>query len=216
MCVRFHIAGCCMGCWAAGLASVQSRTRLGFTMYLFLIFLVFGFVCNLASAFTAVFCQRWGERQGSLVSVLLRDILGIPVWALGFVLAARTSSPSLFASSLMAVAIGWGLILSGGIIIVMALISIRIRAARPSQKDRLVETGLYSCVRHPIHCGTLLEFAGLLLLIPTVAMACACALGIIWILAQSRVEECDLRQRIPEYSDYMKRVPRFLPRIWRK
>ncbi len=185
-------------------------------MTFFLIPLIFGFACNLTSAFTAAFSRRWGDRQGSLVSVLLRDVLGIPVWALGFVLAAHTPSPPVLVSGLLTVMVGWGLILPGGLIIVMALVTIRIRAARPSQKDQLVQTGLYSYVRHPIHCGTLLEFAGLFLLIPTVAMACASALGAIWILAQSRVEEYDLRQRIPEYCDYMKRVPRFLPRVCRK
>ena len=58
-------------------------------MYLFLLFLILGFFFNLASAFTAAFSRRFGDRCGSLLTVLLRNVLGIPVWTIGFILAAR-------------------------------------------------------------------------------------------------------------------------------
>lgn len=182
-------------------------------MYLFLVPLVLGFAFNLASAFTAAFSRRWGERRGSIVTVILRDVLGIPIWAVGVVLAARAPSPILFVSTTMTNAVGWSMIIAGCAIICIALVTIRLKAAMPSARDTLVQTGVYAHVRHPIHTGTFLEFAGLLLLIPTQTVVLACALGIVWILVQSRLEEFDLLQRLPAYREYMSHVPRFLPRF---
>ncbi len=181
--------------------------------YLFLIPLLLGFACNAASAFTTAFSKQWGERRGSLVTVVLRDVLGIPVWAIGLVLAFRAQSPSLFASTLATDILGWLLICVGGAIIILALLSIRMRAAAPAARDTLVQRGLYAHVRHPIHSGTFLEFLGLFLLNPTLAVTVALTLGVAWLLVQTRLEEFDLLQRLPGYREYMQRVPCFLPRV---
>ncbi len=185
-------------------------------MYYFLIPLVFGFGCNLGSAFTTKFSRRWGERRGSLVTVILRDVLGIPVWAIGFVLAARSSLPTLFSATTLTTVVGWLLIIAGGIVICIALTVIRMRAARPSLGDKLAQVGIYAHVRHPIHTGTLLEFAGLVLVKPTFSLIVASSLGIVWVLIQTRFEEKDLLERLPGYRAYMAAVPRFLPRFRRK
>jgi protein-S-isoprenylcysteine O-methyltransferase Ste14 len=181
-------------------------------MYLFLIPLIIGFTFNCASALTTFYSRRWGERRGALATVILRDILGIPVWAIGFALAARAESALIFAKTAITNAAGIILIVVGSAIIIYALVTIRSKAAAPSLKDGLVRTGAYARVRHPIHSGTFLEFAGLFLLRPTVPVAVACILGTIWIFVQSSLEESDLVQRIPAYRGYMKDVPRFLPR----
>jgi len=67
-------------------------------MYVFLISLLLGFALNSASAFTAAYSRRWGEWRGQLASVLLRDVLGMPMWVVGLALAMRTPSPMLFIS----------------------------------------------------------------------------------------------------------------------
>jgi len=181
-------------------------------MYIFLFPLLVGFIFNCASAWTTFYSRRWGERRGSIVTVVLRDILGIPVWAIGFALAARAQSPLIFARTTVTNVAGIFLIVVGSAIIIVALVTIRSKAAAPSLKDGLVKSGAYARVRHPIHSGTFLEFAGLFLLRPIVPVAVACALGTIWIFFQSSLEESDLVQRIPAYREYMKEVPRFLPR----
>lgn len=178
----------------------------------FLLPLLIGFACNLASAFTIVYSRKWGDRKGSLLTVLLRDILGIPVWGLGFALAAWTPSPLLFKSTTLMDFAGWLLIAIGAAIIVIALVTIRLRSAAPTTHDSLAETGIYARVRHPIHSGTFLEFLGLVLVRPSLTMALACGLGVVWMLLQTRFEEWDLLQRIPGYRAYMDRVPRFVPR----
>jgi protein-S-isoprenylcysteine O-methyltransferase Ste14 len=182
-------------------------------MWIFLIPLLLGFTFNLASAFTAAYSCRWGDRRGSIISAVLRDVLGIPVWAIGLVLAVRAQSPYLFLSTTIFQVVGWLLLAIGAIIILVALLSIRLRAAVPSTRDALIQSGLYGLVRHPIHSGTLLELAGLVLISPTLTVVVACLIGAGWVLLQTRFEEYDLLQRLPEYREYMKRVPRFFPRI---
>ena len=185
-------------------------------MFYFLIPLLVGFGFNLASAFTSFYSRRWGKRRGQLVTILFRDVLGIPVWVLGLGLAMRTPSPALFASNSMTQISGWLLLLIGGLIILAALFTIRLLAAAPTNQDKLVKIGLYASVRHPIHTGTFFEFVGLFLIAPSLSVAAACMIGCIWILIQTRLEEVDLLQRMPEYRQYMQSVPRFWPRLRRK
>ncbi len=184
-------------------------------MLFFLLILIIGFACNLASAFTSVYSAKWGERRGMLLTVLLRDVFGIPVWGSGFILAAISKSPLLFSPGIAAVIPGWLLIAAGALVIVIALATIRTRAAAPTARDALAETGIYARIRHPIHAGTILEFLGILLIRPNATLALACALGLVWVLLQTRFEEWDLLRRIPGYREYMNRVPRFIPRIHR-
>jgi protein-S-isoprenylcysteine O-methyltransferase Ste14 len=182
-------------------------------MYYFLIPLILGFISNLASAFTTTYSEMWGKQTGTFITILLRDIFGIPVWAIGFVLAIKESSGILYHSSFLSQITGWLIIIAGAIIIVIALLSIRVKAAAPSTGDSLVKSGIYSLIRHPIHSGTFLEFGGLLILWPSLAVAIAVITGIIWIFFQSRFEEKDLIKRIPDYNKYMEEVPRFFPKF---
>jgi protein-S-isoprenylcysteine O-methyltransferase Ste14 len=111
------------------------------------------------------------------------------------------------------VALGWVLLAAGCGVQVLALASLRGRAAKPSIADALVEHGVYAHIRHPIYAGLLLEFAALILVKPCRTVALACGLGILWALLQARLEEVDLLQRMPAYRGYLARVPRFMPRF---
>lgn len=185
-------------------------------MYWFVMLLILGFTSNAASAFTTLYSEKWGKARGTLLTVVLRDITGIPVWAAGFVLAIRESGGFLYEISLLTKIAGWLLMLAGAVIIIIALVSIRMKAAAPSTGDTLVSKGIYSIIRHPIHSGTFLEFAGIFILHPSPQIALSCILGCIWIFLQTKFEEQDLIKRIPGYSDYLKQVPRFLPSLSRR
>ncbi|HKZ58096.1 MAG TPA: methyltransferase, partial [Thermodesulfovibrionales bacterium] len=87
------------------------------------------------------------------------------------------------------------------------------RTHMPSVKDTLVRHGLHAYVRHPIYAGGMLIVAGLSLIRPTLAFVTACLLGFIWLIVQARLEEIDLLQRMPDYKDYIKQVPRFIPSL---
>ncbi len=182
-------------------------------MFVFLVPLLIGFTCNSASAFTTFYSQRLGQRAGRLICVLLRDVLGIPVWAAGYALAARSSTSTLFNPGLVSAVMAWIVLLLGVVIICAGLWSLRWRAAAPTLQDKLVTSGVYAHIRHPLYSGLLLELVGLFLWVPTLPMSLACVLGVLWTMLQARLEELDLLQRLPAYRDYMQQVPRFLPKF---
>jgi protein-S-isoprenylcysteine O-methyltransferase Ste14 len=181
--------------------------------YFFLIPLMTGFASHLASAFTAAYSERLGKKAGSFVTIILRDVTGIPLWAAGFLLSVKASSDLLMIGSRALKVSGWILIAAGGILILAALFSIRVKAAAPSADDKLVRTGVYSAIRHPIHTGTALEFAGLFILWPTLEVGISAAVGFFWIYTQSIFEERDLCRRIKGYREYADKTPRFIPHI---
>ncbi len=110
---------------------------------------------------------------------------------------------------------GLSLIILGSIPLIEGHIELGWRTHMPSVKDSLVRHGLYAHVRHPIYDGGFALLAGLALIRPTSAFVLACMLGILWLIIQARLKEIDLVQRMPDYKEYMKQVPWFLPRLWR-
>jgi protein-S-isoprenylcysteine O-methyltransferase Ste14 len=181
-------------------------------MFLFLVPLLIGFFFNAASAFTTYYSRLLGERWGRITCVVLRDILGIPVWVTGYIMAARAPSTTLYQPNFLTAILAGFLILAGGVVILLGLKSLKWRAPAPSVQDTLVAHGIYSYIRHPIYSGMLLELIGLFLYIPTITVLVACGLGSIWVIIQARLEEIDLVQRLPAYQETMRQVPRFVPR----
>ncbi len=84
----------------------------------------------------------------------------------------------------------------------------------PKDGSRLVVSGLYGLIRHPIYSGLILgSFGWGLLLGAPVSLAWAAALfGLLDI--KSRREEAWLRERFPDYAAYQKRVRKLLPFIY--
>lgn len=184
-------------------------------MYFFLFPLLLGFAFNSASAFTAAYSARLGERGGQLVSILLRDVLGIPVWVLGLVLAVRTTALQVVATNGVSDVISWSLLMAGSFLQIWAFVFIRVRAVAPSDRDSLVQQGPYACIRHPMYTGLLCQFAGLTLYVPTLPVILGCLLGVGWTFLQAHLEERDLLRRLPGYEAYKQQVPRFFPRLWK-
>ena len=181
--------------------------------YAFLIPLLLGFALGGASAFTAAYSRRWGERRGQMATMILRNALGIPLWIFGFVLAWRAPAPFPFIPGGAVPALGWLLIAVGAVPVIWGHLQLGLRTHMPSVRDTLVRSGLYARVRHPIYGGGVAIFGGLALLRPTVPVLVASALGICWAVGQARLEELDLVRRLPDYREYMRQVPRFFPRL---
>ncbi len=184
-------------------------------MYSFLVPLVLGFAIAGMSAFTAVLSRRFGERGGQMATVILRNLVAIPLWVAGYVLAWRAPAPWLFAPSAAVGILGWLLVVAGSVPLVWGHLQLGWRTHMPSVRDTLVRTGLYGWVRHPIYAGSLLIIPGLALVRPTSTVAAASAVSLAWAIVQARLEELDLVQRLPAYRQYMTEVPRFLPRLRR-
>jgi protein-S-isoprenylcysteine O-methyltransferase Ste14 len=81
--------------------------------------------------------------------------------------------------------------------------------------QRVVSTGPYAHVRHPMYSGMILFFAGVPLLLGSWWGLVMVPLFIALFAIRIRIEERTLREGLPGYSDYVRRVRyRLLPGVW--
>ncbi|TPN46744.1 isoprenylcysteine carboxylmethyltransferase family protein [Mesorhizobium sp. B1-1-7] len=80
---------------------------------------------------------------------------------------------------------------------------------------RLVTTGPYSIVRHPLYICEAVFVLGMILSHFSVLMVALGALQFLLQYRRARNEEAILRQTFPEYDEYARRVPMLLPRFLR-
>lgn len=163
-------------------------------------------------------------------SGLFRD--GQPIWDRLWLIALVLLSPAWIAlAGLDAVRFGWTslpwwLEAVGGIAFVLSLLLIgRVMLENPfashvvriqeERGQRVIESGPYAVVRHPMYSAMLLLFPGGSLLLGSL-LSLAIAL-LICLLAVVRVplEESLLRRGLPGYDEYRERVRfRLIPHIW--
>ena len=83
----------------------------------------------------------------------------------------------------------------------------------PRDNGKLIESGIYKYVRHPIYTGLLLATLG------SCVQSMAVVKFFIWFLLlalliyKAQFEESLLKKKYPTYTDYMKRTGRFVPRL---
>jgi protein-S-isoprenylcysteine O-methyltransferase Ste14 len=85
---------------------------------------------------------------------------------------------------------------------------------KPRDDARLVRDGIYARVRHPLYTSVMLLSLGWALCWQSAAALALALAQIPFFIAKAHREERWLRERFPDYADYARRVPRFLPR-WR-
>jgi protein-S-isoprenylcysteine O-methyltransferase Ste14 len=78
--------------------------------------------------------------------------------------------------------------------------------------QRLVDSGVYRLIRHPIYTGDWLLILGLELALNSWLVLIAIPLAI-YLFYQARTEEVLLVDKIPGYADYQKRTKMFVPNI---
>lgn len=113
------------------------------------------------------------------------------------------------------------LVLSGALLIavgaffglagVFALAGNRTPFPRPREGSRLIRHGIYARVRHPLYTSVILVASGW-----TLAWGSLVGLPLVLVMmpffyAKSKTEERWLRCVFPDYADYARQVPRFLP-----
>ncbi|MCH4824146.1 isoprenylcysteine carboxylmethyltransferase family protein [Gramella lutea] len=111
------------------------------------------------------------------------------------------------------------IIVFGVIIFLVALLQLNRNLSpfpTPKSDSRLVKTGIYKYIRHPIYSGILITF--LAYGIFTTSLFRILITFILYALfnLKSKYEEKQLRGRFPEYASYQKKTGRFFPVFFRK
>jgi protein-S-isoprenylcysteine O-methyltransferase Ste14 len=87
---------------------------------------------------------------------------------------------------------------------------------RQTERNQIVvDTGVYSKIRHPMYAGAALVMIGVPLWLESYAAALLALLPIATLLLRIRIEEQFLRRELPGYDAYAERVPyRLIPHLW--
>jgi protein-S-isoprenylcysteine O-methyltransferase Ste14 len=83
----------------------------------------------------------------------------------------------------------------------------------PVDDNRLVQTGVYALVRHPLYSSLLFAAAGWTEFCMSASHLLLTALGCLFFSHKAAKEEQWLTERHPEYRDYARKVRKFIPRI---
>ena len=89
------------------------------------------------------------------------------------------------------------------------------RTVEVQENQRVIDTGLYGVIRHPMYCATLFLFLSMAFVLGSV-LSFAVLLAYIPIIAvRMKNEEKVLTEGLPGYADYCRRVKhRVIPFIW--
>lgn len=125
-----------------------------------------------------------------------------PLWAssarLGWAMVALTAAGFAFA---WWARIHLGKLWSGGVVL--------------RDDHRVVDSGPYALVRHPIYTGLFAAVIAMAVVRGTPAALLGAALFVLGFTLKARVEERFLEQSLPEYGDYRRRVGMIVPGIGR-
>jgi protein-S-isoprenylcysteine O-methyltransferase Ste14 len=162
-------------------------------------------------------------RRPRLASLLLRTAafwIAAPgsVFVLGPWLVLRTSDLRWESEASVWAWVGIVLVVAGSVVMLACATDFVFRGwGTPAPYDpprRLVGGRLYSRVRNPMYLGGVVILLGEALAFRSPALlAYGAVVWLSWHLAVVFVEEPSLRRRFgPDYEDYVRRVPRWLPR----
>ena len=121
----------------------------------------------------------------------------------------------------------WGFFIQAlGVLVILTALSVHIWSRAHLQhfyaervevqpEHRVIDTGPYKLMRHPVITSFFGIATGLFLINPAITTLAA-LLYTIWDFTRAAQQEEDLLTRsLPGYADYARRTPRFLPRLWR-
>lgn len=116
------------------------------------------------------------------------------------------------------IAAGVGLFVTGGYFGIAGVVVLgrnRTPFPQPRAGSELVQRGIYEQVRHPLYVSVMLASLGLALIWQSWPALIAALVLIPFFHAKARREERWLREQFPDYADFERRVPRFIPRFRR-
>jgi len=107
-----------------------------------------------------------------------------------------------------------GLTLGGSLLAVVILAELGRSFSITPQARRLVTTGAYSVVRHPLYVAELLATLGLAIQFLSAGALAVMACQFACQLLRMRYEEQVLRRAFPGYADYARRTARLIPGLY--
>jgi protein-S-isoprenylcysteine O-methyltransferase Ste14 len=115
--------------------------------------------------------------------------------------------------------VGWASFIAGWWLVYRALranaFAVTVVRVQDERGHRVVRTGPYAFVRHPMYVGLVPVMVGMGLWLHSTAAAVAALVPTAFLVARVVLEERVLRARLPEYADYAATVRwRMLPGVW--
>ena len=120
---------------------------------------------------------------------------------------------------MLVAALGLGLFVLGWIITALALrenaFAVTVVRRQAERHHRVVDTGVYGVVRHPMYAGNPFVLVGMSLWLGSYTAALCATVPLALLMARIGLEERFLRRELPGYPEYMSRVAyRLVPGIW--
>jgi len=84
----------------------------------------------------------------------------------------------------------------------------------PKSKGKLVRTGIFAFIRHPVYAGILMVCAALVWQFWTLPRIFAWLALLLIFIIKIRKEEAFLSKKFPEYLDYKINTNRLIPFVW--
>jgi protein-S-isoprenylcysteine O-methyltransferase Ste14 len=133
-------------------------------------------------------------------------------------IAAGKSSESLSDINLILMGVGVGMILSGIIIRIVAIGTLKKNFSsrlRIREGHTLVINGIYHWIRHPAYLGLILVLLGIPVIMSSVLGFLVMLLVVPLLLHRIKLEEAMLKGQFgAEYEEYMKRTKRLIPFLY--
>ncbi len=146
-----------------------------------------------------------------------KDIIFV---ALQFLLFIAFTFDVAFMTILFPVVLFWfGVIIFilGALIIIVAVLQLNIHLSpfpSPLPDSKLIQTGVYKFIRHPIYSGLILGFCGYAIISDSGYKLLITFLLFLLFYFKTVYEERLLAEKFSEYSEYKKRSGRFFPKVW--
>jgi protein-S-isoprenylcysteine O-methyltransferase Ste14 len=107
----------------------------------------------------------------------------------------------------------WPSLVAGAVICIPGLVLRAIASGHVQKNTCLTTTGPYAWTRNPLYLGSLVLAGGFVVAARSLWIALAVvALFVVVYMPVVQAEEEFLRLRFPEFAEYERRVPRFIPR----
>jgi protein-S-isoprenylcysteine O-methyltransferase Ste14 len=164
---------------------------------------------------------RTQKRAGTLISWIYRILLGVGAvlmtpWAARFFAATPLWHVGDGGSYLLATATLAGIALTWWARIYLG--RLWSSAIRRKEDHRIVESGPYALVRHPIYSGLIAAILATAIAEATATALIGLALIVFGLWVMARAEERFLTDELggEAYAAYRRRVPMLMPRLWRR